>query len=72
MNPMEDPRNPKGGWIKPKVDDVIITAARRGLELYEIAALAGCGETRVQEVLNRAFHHEMLNPQEAMRLGLMN
>ena len=68
---MNDPRDPKGGWIHPKPEDVMIVAARRGMSAAAISALNGWPVERVAEVLRRAYRHELLNKREAMAINLL-
>jgi hypothetical protein len=67
---MADPRDPKTGWVLPKVDDAIIVASRRGMTATFIAQLKGVPEDHVKAVQMRAFHQQLLNAAEAAAIGL--
>jgi hypothetical protein len=69
---MTDARNPATGWIKPKIDDRIIAAARLGASMHLIALDLEQAQTHVERVLRRAYLHNFITDAEALALGILS
>jgi hypothetical protein len=63
-------RNPVTGWIKPKIDDLIIPHARDGQSVRTIATSLEIKHARVHAVLVRAHSYGMITDAEARALDL--